>query len=52
MMARYNQAALVRSLRAYRDRLDQVIHLIEDEQWDALHEQLQAQQQARPAYLK
>ncbi len=51
MMARYNQTALLQSLRGYRDRLDQVIQQIESENWDALEQQLQKTQQARPEFL-
>ena len=51
MMARYNQTALLQSLRSYRDRLDQVIQQIESENWSALEQQLQKTQQARPEFL-
>ncbi|KKD37456.1 prephenate/arogenate dehydrogenase [Limnoraphis robusta Tam1] len=40
MMARYNRTALLRSLQAYRSSLDGLIHLIEQEDWDSLEQQL------------
>lgn len=51
MMALYNQTALLQSLRGYRDRLDQVIQQIESGNWNALEQQLQTTQQARPEFL-
>lgn len=50
MMARYNQRALLRSLRAYRSRLDQFIDLIEQEDWQTLEQQLIQTQQERTRF--
>ncbi|MGB3532893.1 MAG: prephenate/arogenate dehydrogenase [Microcoleaceae cyanobacterium] len=47
MMAQYNQPAILRSLLAYRQSLDQMIDLIEQENWIDLHEQLTQTQQTR-----
>ena len=51
MMAEYNKQALLRSLGAYRQNLDQIIELIEQEKWDKLTASLQINQQARPEFL-
>ncbi len=51
MMAQYNQAALLRSLFAYRDQIDQIIHQIETEDWSALQQQLLRSQQERPFFV-
>lgn len=51
MMARYNQAALTRSLHAYRDTLDRVITHIEQSDWRSLEALLKQTQQARPKFL-
>ena len=51
MMAEYNSQALLRSLYTYRDNLDQIIELIEQEKWDNLAERLQTNQQSRPEFL-
>ncbi len=52
MMARYNQPALLRSLYAYREQLDQVIAEIEQADWTGLNDRLQQTQQARPKFVK
>jgi arogenate dehydrogenase (NADP+) len=52
MMAQYNQAALLRSLGAYRDRLDELITQIEQQDWQSLGQTLQLTQQERPHYLR
>lgn len=52
MMAQYNQDALLRSLYAYRDRLDTFITQIEQGQWDALEQQLQQTQATRPRFTE
>jgi arogenate dehydrogenase (NADP+) len=52
MMARYNKAEVVRSIYSYREHLDHLLHLIEQEDWAALEVLLQHTQQARPKYLK
>lgn len=51
MMAQYNQAALMRSLIAYRTHLDQIIDLIEHQNWAELNALLTRNQQVRPKYL-
>ncbi|MBW4696065.1 MAG: prephenate/arogenate dehydrogenase [Lyngbya sp. HA4199-MV5] len=51
MMARYNQAALTRSLHAYRNTLDQVITHIEHSDWRSLEALLKQTQQARSDFL-
>lgn len=51
MMAQYNQAALLRSLFAYRDQIDQIIHRIEAQDWSALQQQLIETQQERSAFV-
>lgn len=50
MMAEYNHQALLRSLYAYRDNLDHIIELIEQEKWDKLAASLQTNQQSRPEF--
>jgi len=52
MMARYNQAALRQALFTYRDRLDELIELIERADWPALEATLQQTQNARPHFLR
>jgi len=51
MMARYNQAALVGSLHAYRDTLNQLITQIEQADWRSLEALLKQTQQARSEFL-
>ena len=51
MMAQYNRPALLRSLMAYRQQLDQMIDLIDQEKWPALNEQLQATKRDRELFL-
>ncbi|WP_017653885.1 prephenate/arogenate dehydrogenase [Fortiea contorta] len=51
MMAQYNRSALLASLQQYRQNLDEIINLIEQENWTALEEKLQLNQQARPGFL-
>ncbi|PZV26296.1 MAG: arogenate dehydrogenase [Snowella sp.] len=51
MMAQYNQPALLRSLMAYRQQLDQMIDLIDQEKWPVLNEQLQATKRDRELFL-
>lgn len=52
MMAQYNQAALLRSLYAYRHQLEQIIHHVEQADWDALAAQLEQNQAARPKFVR
>lgn len=50
MMARYNQPALLQSLTAYRQQLDQMIQTIEQGNWEALEQQLTQTQQKRAEF--
>jgi arogenate dehydrogenase (NADP+) len=52
MMARYNKAALVRSLHTYRDTLTRLINQIEQEDWLVLEKVLKQTQQVRPDFLE
>ncbi|MBD2771860.1 prephenate/arogenate dehydrogenase [Iningainema tapete] len=47
MMARYNRSCLLHSLQQYRHNLDELIHLIELEDWTAIEQQLQSNHLAR-----
>jgi arogenate dehydrogenase (NADP+) len=51
MMARYNQKSLLHSLTSYRQNLDQIISLIEQEDWLSLEEKLHSTQLQRPQFL-
>ena len=51
MMAQYNQQALLRSLQQYRQSLDQLVDLIEGEDWQILKEHLNSLQQARTKFI-
>ncbi|MEB3311601.1 MAG: prephenate/arogenate dehydrogenase [Snowella sp.] len=51
MMTKYNRSALLRSLFSYREQLDQVINLIETEQWQELEKLLQITQRDRDLFL-
>lgn len=51
MMARYNREAMLRSLHAYRQQLDQAIQHIEQEDWQGLEQILIQTQKARPSFL-
>src|SRR5919199_5209666 len=51
MMARYNQECLLRSLVSYRDRLDQLIELIEQKDWQTLEKKLTQTQLQRPQFF-
>jgi arogenate dehydrogenase (NADP+) len=50
MMAKYNRSELLRSLDRYRQNLDWFIEAIEQENWEALEQQLQKNQQARTKF--
>lgn len=50
MMARYNRSCLLRSLHQYRHNLDELIGLIEQENWATLEQQLQSNQKARSEF--
>jgi arogenate dehydrogenase (NADP+) len=51
MMAQYNRQALLGSLQQYRRNLDELIDLIEQEDWQNLETKLRATQQARPDFV-
>lgn len=51
MMAQYNRTALLKTLKNYQYQLNNVVELIETEQWDALEHHLSISQQERPKYL-
>lgn len=51
MMARYNREEVLRSLRAYRQEIDQLTQLLETEQWEAIAAKLNENHQARPHFL-
>lgn len=51
MMAQFNQVSLLRSLSGYRQQLDQVIDLIQQEQWSELSQFLIQTQGDRPSYV-
>lgn len=50
MMAQYNKAAILRSLTAYKNSLDEMIDLIEQDNWTALEEKLIQTQQTRKIF--
>ncbi|MBW4514966.1 MAG: prephenate/arogenate dehydrogenase [Timaviella obliquedivisa GSE-PSE-MK23-08B] len=51
MMARYNQAEMVRSLYAYRHEIDQLIEQIKQGNWTELERKLEKTQGDRPSFL-
>lgn len=51
MMAKYNHQELLRSLLQYRHNLDEMIALIEQEDWQNLEQTLQTTSAARPKFL-
>ncbi|MGG6264604.1 prephenate/arogenate dehydrogenase [Leptolyngbya sp. AN03gr2] len=51
MMAQYNRAEVLRSLHSYRTEIDQIIGLIEQEDWKALEAMLIKTQEMRSAFL-
>lgn len=52
MMARYNREELLRSLHRYRQNIDKVINLIEQEDWNSLEQQLQSNHAARKQFVR
>jgi arogenate dehydrogenase (NADP+) len=52
MMAEFNRSALLETLQGYRSQLDQMIELIQSEQWSSVETILQKTQVDRPKYLK
>lgn len=51
MMAQYNRIALLESLQKYRQNLDELIHLIEQENWASLEDKLKLTQKARTDFV-
>ncbi|HTL89967.1 MAG TPA: prephenate/arogenate dehydrogenase [Leptolyngbya sp.] len=51
MMAQFNRSEVLRSLLAYRSQIDQMIGLIEQEQWGELEAVLRQTQEARSSFL-
>ena len=51
MMAKYNRDELLRSLYSYRDNLDTIINLIEEEKWQDLENVLQSNEDVRSKFL-
>ena len=51
MMAKYNREELLRSLYIYRDNLDEIISLIEGENWSTLEQVLEVNSKTRPIFL-
>ncbi|NJN09972.1 MAG: prephenate/arogenate dehydrogenase [Richelia sp. RM2_1_2] len=52
MMAKYNREALLMSLQKYRSNLDELVNLIEREDWVSLEQILHSTQQARNKFVK
>ncbi|BAY83350.1 prephenate dehydrogenase [Calothrix parasitica NIES-267] len=52
MMAKYNREALLMSLQNYRSNLDELIKLIEREDWTSLEQILHSTQQARGKFVE
>jgi arogenate dehydrogenase (NADP+) len=52
MMAKYNREALLMSLQKYRSNLDELVNLIEREDWASLEQILHSTQQARGKFVK
>ena len=52
MMAQYNRQALLGSLQQYRHNLDELINLIEQEDWANLAEKLTTTGKARPDFVE
>lgn len=52
MMARYNRQELLRSLRQYRQSLDQLVEQIDQENWQGFEEVLRITQQARNLFVE
>jgi arogenate dehydrogenase (NADP+) len=50
MMAHYNQTALLQALQGYRQQLDQMIHLVEQNNWHTLQQVLTQTQQGRATF--
>ena len=50
MMAQYNQTELLRSLQGYRQALDHVMALVEQQQWESIEQLLATNHAARPKF--
>ncbi|MBD0333919.1 MAG: prephenate/arogenate dehydrogenase [Cyanobacteria bacterium Co-bin13] len=51
MMARYNRDSILQSLQGYRHQLDQVIALIQAEDWEGVQQHLRQTQAARSEFI-
>jgi arogenate dehydrogenase (NADP+) len=51
-IAQHNREQLLSALSQYRDRLDDLIHLIQTQRWQEIEEILQQNQAARPLFLR
>lgn len=51
MMAKYNREALLTSMHQYRHKFDEIINLIEQENWESLENILKSNQNRRPDFL-
>ncbi|MEO1764418.1 MAG: prephenate/arogenate dehydrogenase [Cyanobacteria bacterium J06629_18] len=51
MMAKYNREALLMSLQSYRSNLDELVKLIEREDWTSLEQVLHSTKEARGKFL-
>ncbi|MEL6462404.1 MAG: prephenate/arogenate dehydrogenase [Cyanobacteria bacterium J06621_15] len=51
MMAKYNREALLMSLQSYRSNLDELVKLIEREDWTSLEQVLHSTKEARSKFL-
>ncbi len=51
MMAKYNQKAVLRSLRIYRQQLDVIIRFIEEENWEQVEIMLGETKEARSLFI-
>lgn len=52
MMAKYNREALLMSLQSYRSNLDELVSLIEREDWVSLEQILHSTQEARGKFVR
>ncbi|MEL6165900.1 MAG: prephenate/arogenate dehydrogenase [Cyanobacteria bacterium J06628_3] len=52
MMAKYNREALLMSLQSYRSNLDELVKLIEREDWTSLEQVLHSTQKARGKFVE
>lgn len=52
MMARYNRAEVLRSLKAYQQEIQHLTALVEGEQWDAIAAMLGENHAARPRFIQ